>query len=115
MRLGKKRDHGHGHSGSGSEGARGPHSVDGITRLICLSKAQTPLRGEASARTTHSLSIHSTYVILYNFPLAVYIDGLEWQGVKFFQLSSQWQTHIKVLPVATMGPCDGHDGQQAAL
>ncbi len=38
----------------------------------------------------------------FSFLVPVYIDGLEWQGVKFFQLSSQWQTHIKVLPVATM-------------
>ena len=34
------------------------------------------------------------------FIFAVHIDGLEWTGVKFFQLSSQWQTHIKVFPVA---------------
>lgn len=30
----------------------------------------------------------------------VTIDGDEWSGVKFFQLSSQWQTHIKHFPVA---------------
>jgi len=36
-----------------------------------------------------------------SFFLTVYIDGFEWHGVKFFQLSSQWQTHIKVFPVAT--------------
>ncbi len=32
---------------------------------------------------------------------AVHIDGLEWQGVKFFQLSAQWQTHIKHFPIGT--------------
>ena len=36
----------------------------------------------------------------FYFIFAVHIDGLEWTGVKFFQLSSQWQTHIKVFPVA---------------
>ena len=36
--------------------------------------------------------------LFFIFP--VHIDGLEWTGVKFFQLSSQWQTHIKVFPVA---------------
>lgn len=33
----------------------------------------------------------------------VYIDGTEWTGVKFFQLSSQWQTHVKNFPVALIG------------
>ena len=26
---------------------------------------------------------------------------MEWRGVKYFQLSSQWQTHIKHFPIAT--------------
>nr|CAD7445260.1 unnamed protein product [Timema bartmani] len=49
--------------------------VDGVSRLICSAK-------------THSI------------PLKVCIDGTEWSGVKFFQLSAQWQTHIKHFPVA---------------
>lgn len=36
--------------------------------------------------------------------LAVSIDGVEWQGVKFFQLSAQWQTHIRHLPVLIFSP-----------
>lgn len=49
--------------------------VEGIHRLICSCRPlQTPLK--------------------------VTIDGLEWSGVKFFQLTSQWQTHIKYFPVA---------------
>ncbi|ELU12912.1 hypothetical protein CAPTEDRAFT_112775 [Capitella teleta] len=48
--------------------------IDGISRLICTSKAQTN-------------------------PLTVNIDGVEWMGVKFFQLSPQWQTHIKLFPL----------------
>lgn len=34
--------------------------------------------------------------------VAVSIDGTEWYGVKFFQLSAQWQTHIKTFPVAML-------------
>ena len=48
-------------------------SIEGINRLICMSKS--------------------------NIPLKVAIDSQEWVGVKFFQVSSQWQTHIKYLPV----------------
>ncbi|PNF26036.1 hypothetical protein B7P43_G06355 [Cryptotermes secundus] len=48
--------------------------VEGVSRLICSAK-------------THSV------------PLKVSIDGTEWSGVKFFQLSAQWQTHIKHFPV----------------
>uniref|UniRef100_A0A1B0CR71 Putative phosphofurin acidic sorting protein 2 isoform x1 n=1 Tax=Lutzomyia longipalpis TaxID=7200 RepID=A0A1B0CR71_LUTLO len=40
--------------------------VDGISRLICSPKPSHPV------------------------PLRVYIDGTEWTGVKFFQLSSLW-------------------------
>jgi len=49
--------------------------IDSVLRLICSPKTQ-------------------------NFPLTITIDGYEWTGVKFFQLSSQWQTHIKHFPVA---------------
>ncbi|XP_068619241.1 phosphofurin acidic cluster sorting protein 1 isoform X2 [Battus philenor] len=53
--------------------------VEGVARLIC------------SAKGSH------------NAPLKVFIDGTEWNGVKFFQLSTQWQTHVKTFPVATCG------------
>ncbi|XP_064621592.1 phosphofurin acidic cluster sorting protein 2-like isoform X6 [Lineus longissimus] len=49
--------------------------IESINRLICTSKSQTT-------------------------PLKVTIDGIDWAGVKFFQLSSTWQTHIKHFPVA---------------
>ncbi|XP_011310124.1 phosphofurin acidic cluster sorting protein 2 isoform X2 [Fopius arisanus] len=51
-------------------------TVDGVTRLICSAKTHIPLR--------------------------VTIDGTEWYGVKFFQLSAQWQTHIKNFPIAML-------------
>ncbi|XP_012262160.2 phosphofurin acidic cluster sorting protein 2 isoform X3 [Athalia rosae] len=52
-------------------------TVDGVARLICSAK-------------TH------------NIPLKVSIDGTEWYGVKFFQLSAQWQTHIKTFPISLL-------------
>ncbi|KAL4710201.1 hypothetical protein ACJJTC_005374 [Scirpophaga incertulas] len=55
------------------------HAVEGVARLIC------------SAKGSHGA------------PLKVYIDGTEWNGVKFFQVSTQWQTHVKTFPVATCG------------
>ncbi|XP_071079395.1 phosphofurin acidic cluster sorting protein 2-like isoform X3 [Haliotis cracherodii] len=56
-------------------------NIDSISRLICTSKSQ-------------------------NYTLKVLIDGVEWPGVKFFQLSSQWQTHIKNFPVAVFNSYD---------
>ncbi|XP_065372079.1 phosphofurin acidic cluster sorting protein 2 isoform X3 [Calliphora vicina] len=53
--------------------------VEGVARLICSPKQSHPI------------------------PLRVYIDGTEWTGVKFFQLSSQWQTHVKNFPIALIG------------
>ncbi|CAH4031468.1 unnamed protein product [Pieris brassicae] len=63
---------------SGESEAGRAHNVEGVARLIC------------SAKGSHT-------------PLKVYIDGTEWNGVKFFQLSTQWQTHVKSFPVATCG------------
>ncbi|XP_018563030.1 phosphofurin acidic cluster sorting protein 1 isoform X3 [Anoplophora glabripennis] len=54
-------------------------NVEGVSRLIC------------SARAAHTS------------PMKVYIDGVEFGGVKFFQLSSTWQTHVKSLTVALAG------------
>ncbi|XP_065143187.1 phosphofurin acidic cluster sorting protein 1a isoform X1 [Paramisgurnus dabryanus] len=48
--------------------------IEGITRLICSAKnQQTSLR--------------------------VSVDGMEWNDVKFFQLASQWPTHVKYIPI----------------
>ncbi|CAF1538563.1 unnamed protein product [Adineta ricciae] len=49
--------------------------ITGINRLVCTSKSQ-------------------------NIVLKVNIDGQEWDDVKFFQISSQWHTHIKYFPLA---------------
>ncbi|GLV43335.1 Krueppel target at 95D [Carabus blaptoides fortunei] len=54
-------------------------TVEGVSRLIC------------SVKTSHSA------------PMRVVIDGTDWNGVKFFQLSSTWQTHIKNFTVSLVG------------
>ncbi|CAG0902129.1 unnamed protein product [Darwinula stevensoni] len=54
-------------------------TVEGINRLVCLAKS-------------------------HHYSLKVTIDGVEWSGVKFFQLSAQWQTHVRHFPIATMSP-----------
>ncbi|CAH1130756.1 unnamed protein product [Ceutorhynchus assimilis] len=73
MRLGKKKE-----KEKESEPKR-CQNVEGVSRLIC------------SARASHST------------PMRVYIDGVEFNGVKFFQLSSTWQTHVKNLAVSLVG------------
>lgn len=52
-----------------------PHVITGINRLVCTSKS-------------------------HNVELKVNVDGQEWSNVKFFQISSQWHTHIKHFPLA---------------
>ncbi|CAF3351472.1 unnamed protein product [Rotaria sp. Silwood1] len=52
-----------------------PQAITGINRLVCTSKS-------------------------HNVELKVNVDGQEWDNVKFFQISSQWHTHIKYFPLA---------------
>ncbi|KAL3287852.1 hypothetical protein HHI36_002310 [Cryptolaemus montrouzieri] len=54
-------------------------NIEYVSRMIC------------SVRTSH------------NTPLKVHVDGVEFSGVKFFQLNSTWQTHVKHVPVALVG------------
>lgn len=58
----------------GEREARRCQQVEGVQRLICSCRNLQP-------------------------PLRVSVDGMEWTGVKFFQLSAQWQTHIKYFPI----------------
>ncbi|XP_077494339.1 phosphofurin acidic cluster sorting protein KrT95D isoform X2 [Amblyomma americanum] len=68
----------------GEREARRSQQVEGVQRLICSCRNLQP-------------------------PLRVSIDGVEWTGVKFFQLSAQWQTHIKYFPVGLyVAPEPGH-------
>ncbi|XP_031619958.1 phosphofurin acidic cluster sorting protein 2 isoform X2 [Contarinia nasturtii] len=73
MRLGKKKEK--------DRDQEKEQFVDGVSRLIC----------SPNPKQSHPI------------PLRVYIDGTEWTGVKFFQLSSQWQTHVKNFPVGLIG------------
>lgn len=88
MRLGKKKE---------KERDAEPRSqnVDGISRLICSAKAahSAPMRGERLPG----------FVRWNSRGFAVFIDGMEWTGVKFFQLSATWQTHVKSFSVALVG------------
>ena len=88
MRLGKKKEK--------DRDAEKEQCIDGVARLICSPKQShlVPLRGESK----------SLFLLQFlSFFYSVYIDGTEWSGVKFFQLSSQWQTHVKNFPVALIG------------
>lgn len=91
MRLGKKKEK--------DRDAEKEQCVEGVARLICSPKQShpVPLRGT----NVHSLLSRGGTLKDALFP--VYIDGTEWTGVKFFQLSSQWQTHIKNFPIALVG------------
>jgi len=89
-----------------------------ITEL-CLQLAASKQRW---ASTLQSQSCERAMLTLWSFTLAylevvtswlmcvcasVSVDGVEWSGVKFFQLSAHWQSHVKHLPVllfATTAP-----------
>lgn len=97
MRLGKKKE---------KDREIEKQCIDGISRLICSPKQShpIPLRGKL-------ISLNLCIFVLFSqlnelcAPniYTVYIDGTEWTGVKFFQLSSQWQTHVKNFPVGLIG------------
>ena len=52
------------------------------------------------------VTILLTFDLIGVFCVAVLVDGVEWTGVKFFQLSTQWQTHIKHFPITIL---ENHD------
>lgn len=87
MRLGKKKE-------KEKESEAKNQVIEGVTRLICSAKSHNvPLKGT-------NIICEFKLVTLTYFYISVFIDGMEWNGVKFFQLSAQWQTHIKHFPVA---------------
>lgn len=93
MRLGKKKE-------KDRDGEK-EQCIDGVARLICSAKQShpVPLRGKNENSTNKRVERFT----ICSFRSPVYIDGTEWTGVKFFQLSSQWQTHVKNFPVALIG------------
>ena len=66
MRLGKRKDKEKDPSEVKSQG------VDGITRLICLSKGQNPLKGN-----TPKNKLYAIFTISYYFNLSKYILGIQ--------------------------------------
>lgn len=97
MRLGKKKEK--------DRDLEKEQCVDGVARLICCPNPKqshpVPLRGLYSYFTQYLIAIYA--INYFQWFSTVYIDGTEWTGVKFFQLSSQWQTHVKNFPVALIG------------
>lgn len=55
--------------------------VANVTKLVCTSKSQSD-------------------------SLNVVIDGVTWDGVKFFSLSPQWSRHVKTFPIGLIGPVE---------
>ncbi|KAI3421973.1 hypothetical protein GPALN_012510 [Globodera pallida] len=53
--------------------------VSGVTRIVCTTSG---IGGKKEAA------------------MEVFIDGVAWRGVRFFQISAQWQTHVKLFPVS---------------
>ncbi|KAL7073531.1 hypothetical protein ACQ4LE_007544 [Meloidogyne hapla] len=53
--------------------------VSGVTRIVCTSGGGGIGKKDAGMNVT--------------------IDGVLWKGVRFFQISAQWQTHVKLFPV----------------
>lgn len=47
--------------------------------------------------------IHRLVCSYKNSSLKVNVDGVDWSGVKFFQLTAQWQTIVKTFPVGSFG------------
>lgn len=94
MRLGKKKEK--------DRDSEKEQCVDGVARLICSTNKshQVPLRGLFLEYFMISMWKYSSTLFIHS---PVYIDGTEWTGVKFFQLSSQWQTHVKNFPVGLIG------------
>lgn len=69
-----------------------PQAITGINRLVCTSKSQNvDLKGSNSFFQPFSSPTCGRLV---------HVDGREWDNVKFFQISSQWHTHIKYFPIA---------------
>lgn len=74
-------------------------SIEGISRLICSAKQHATMKCE-SLICSILLQAASSAPSLPPVLFSVNIDGVEWTNVKFFQASSQWQTHVKFIPIA---------------
>lgn len=93
MRLGKKKEKERDNDGRSQ-------TVEGVSRLICSVKTShsAPMRGNLLLE-----DFFERYSLFTLHLISVVIDGTDWTGVKFFQLSSTWQTHIKNFSVSLVG------------
>lgn len=39
-----------------------------------------------------------------NTELELSVDGVVWKHIRFFQVASQWQTHVKLFPISMPSP-----------
>ena len=95
MRLGKKKE-------KEKDSEAKSQVVEGISRLVCQAKTHhSLLKGSITDYFIYLKTLKNLLnVCFFLSNLTVVIDGVEWNNVKFFQLSSKWQTHIRHLPVA---------------
>lgn len=69
--------------------------TDIVSRLICSAKQHTTMKC-----IILNVILYCNMVLMTKFNIStVYIDGVEWTNVKFFQTSAQWQTHVKFIPI----------------
>ena len=90
MRLGKKKE-------KDVDGNKCPRqTIEGICRLVCSYKtSQSPIKCKF-----YFILIYSNFFSFIIFlVIIVIIDGVEYSGVKFFQLTPQWQTQVKFFPI----------------
>jgi hypothetical protein len=86
--------------------------VANVTKLVCTSKSQSDsLNGNIfSMCLTVNWEYECQLVSLHKLPhyvlLLVVIDGVTWDGVKFFSLSPQWSRHVKTFPIGLIGPVE---------
>ncbi|XP_015440258.1 PREDICTED: phosphofurin acidic cluster sorting protein 2 isoform X2 [Dufourea novaeangliae] len=79
-----------------------PHNVATFTVMRLGKKKEKEKENEPKSQTVEGVTRLICSAKTHNIPLRVSIDGTEWYGVKFFQLSAQWQTHIKTFPIALL-------------
>ncbi|XP_015269863.1 PREDICTED: phosphofurin acidic cluster sorting protein 2 [Gekko japonicus] len=63
-----------------------------------LQVSRLPASGEAASAPTMSMT-----VVTKEKNKKVWIDGVEWNDVKFFQLAAQWSSHVKHFPICIFG------------
>ncbi|MCP9262549.1 hypothetical protein DINM_005922 [Dirofilaria immitis] len=74
-----------------SEGLNSVQCINNVARLICSGKH--PLTGNF---------IIAIFIVIHTFLQIVSIDGCLWSEIRFFQISAQWQTHVKYFPVCLL-------------